>query len=162
MRMTVTGFEEVCAAARKTGRPGDPNLPVITIPGFVLLKIIAYLERKPDPKSRDDARDIEYWLRNFASGSHDPRRYGMADRSGLAHEDYETAGAALLGTEVGKLASSEAAVYVDQFIKESEGLDSPFMNVMAYGQFEEAAEKKRREGTALLAAFKKGYAHGRS
>ncbi|MEK7383482.1 MAG: hypothetical protein AAB262_09370 [Elusimicrobiota bacterium] len=161
MQMTVTGFDEVCAAARKAGRPDAPDLPVITIPGFVLLKIIAYLERNPDPKSRDDGRDIEYWLRNFASGSHDTRRYDLAELSGIAHEDYETAGAVLLGTEVGKLASPEAAVYVDQFIRESEDIDSPFMNVMAYGQFEEAADKKRREGSALLAAFKKGYAHER-
>lgn len=114
-----------------------------------------------DPKSNDDAKDIVYWLRNFASGSHDTRRYDMAEPSGLAHEDYETAGAVLLGTEVGKLASSGAAVFVDQFIRESEGIESPFMNVMAYGQFEEAADKKRREGAALLAAFKKGYAHER-
>ena len=162
MQMTVTGFDEVCAAARKTGRPDDPALPVITIPGFVLLKIIAYLERKLDPKSRDDAKDIEYWLRNFASGSHDARRFDLAELSGLAHEDYGTAGAVLLGTEVGKLASPEAAVYVDQFIRESEDIDSPFMNVMAYGQFEEAADKKRREGAALLAAFNKGYAHERA
>ncbi|MEK9141750.1 MAG: hypothetical protein AAB308_11910 [Nitrospirota bacterium] len=161
--MTVTGFDEVCAAARKADQSNDPSLPVITVPGFVLLKIIAFLDRRArhDPKHRDDGKDIEYWLRNFASGTDDARRFDWAGQSGLAHEVYETAGAVLLGVEVGKLASSEAAVYVDRFMKESEDLYSPFMDALASGQYEEAADKKRRDGLALLAAFKKGYAHGR-
>ena len=160
--MTVTGFDEVCAAARKADQSNDPSLPVITVPGFVLLKIIAFLDRRArhDPKHRDDGKDIEYWLRNFASGTDDARRFDWAGQSGLAHEDYETAGAVLLGVEVGKLASPEAAVYVDRFMKESEDLYSPFMDALAAGQHEEAADKKRRDGLALLAAFKKGYAHG--
>jgi len=35
------------------------------------------------------------------------------------------------------------------------------MDALAAGQFEEAAEKRRKEGRELLIAFKKGYEHAR-
>ncbi len=157
-KMTVTGFDEVCAAAPASAVSKSPVVPVITIPGFVLLKIISYLDRKDQGhvKHRDDARDIEYWLRNFASGTEDERRFSLGP-AGVEHQDYETAGAVLLGLEVGKLASPEAAAYVDRFLKESEDLYSPLMDALAAGQFEAAAEVKRREGHVLLGSFKKGY-----
>jgi len=159
--MTVTGFDEVCAAARKAGKSNDLPLPVITVPGFVLLKIVAFLDRRArqDPKHRDDAKDIEYWLRNFASGTNDARRFDLAGHSGLHHPDYETAGATLLGLEVRRLASPEASVYVERFTKESEDLYSAFMDALAFGQFEDAANKKRRDGRALLIAFVEGFLH---
>lgn len=112
-------------------------------------------------KYRSDAKDIEYWLQNFASGTQDERRFSLVGQVGLEHQDYATAGAVLMGIEVGKLASPESAAYVDRFLKESEDLYSPFMDALAAGQFEEAAAKKRTEGQALLAAFKKGLAYGR-
>lgn len=157
--MTVTGFDEACAAARKAGKSNDPPLPVITVPGFVLLKIIAFLDRRArqDPKHRDDGKDLEYWLRNFASGADDARRFDLSGQQGLTHPDYETAGAVLLGMEVRRLASPAASAYVERFMKESEDLYSPFMDALAAGQSEEAADKKRRDGLALLSAFKRGY-----
>ena len=162
--MTVTGFDEVCAAAHLVAGANTTPVPVITAAGFVLLKIISYLERKEQGqvKCRSDAKDIEYWLRNFASGTEDERRYSLVGRAGLAHQDYATAGAVLLGLEVGKLASPGSAVFVVRFLKESEDLYSPFMDAVASGQLEEeAAKKKRSEGQALLAAFKKGYESAR-
>lgn len=74
----------------------------------------------------------------------------------MAHEDYETAGAVLLGKEVGALASAEAAAHVDRFLRESGDRYSPFMDIVASGAMDDAADKKRGEGLALLAAFKKG------
>jgi len=160
--MTVTGFEEVCAAAHTSAASAVPVVPVITIPGFILLKVISYLDRKEQGrvKYRDDAKDIEYWLRNFASGTDDGRRFELG-KSGVEDPGYEMAGAVLLGMEVDKLASPEAGVYVDRFLEESEDLYSPFMDALAAGQFEEAANKKRREGQALLGAFQKGCLHSR-
>lgn len=162
--MTVIGFEEVCAAADPAGGANALPVSVITLPGFVLLKVISYLERKSesDAKYRDDAKDIAYCLLNYASGAKDDRRYSLAGQADLKHEDYETAGAVLMGQEVGKLASPEAAAYIDPFLAESEDLYSPFMDVLAAGQLDrETGDKKRREGQALLAAFKKGYLHAR-
>lgn len=163
MTMSVVGFDEVCAAAHTAAESKAPPVPVIAAPGFVLLKIISYLERKEQGhvKYRDDGRDIAYWLRNYASGTHDGRRYDLAGRQDLNHEDYETAGAVLIGVEVGQLASPGAAGYVERFMKDSAAEFSPFMDTLAAGQFEKEANKKRREGVALLNAFTKGYQHAR-
>lgn len=161
--MTVVGFDEVCAAARKVTMGEGISVPVITVPGFVLLKIIAYLERKSqgDAKYRDDAGDIEYWLRNYASGTEDDRRFKLAEDQGPTHQDYSTAGAVLLGMDVGELASPAAAAYVNRFLKESEDLDSAFLDILTSGLLDETAEKRRAEGLALLSAFKKGFQHRR-
>lgn len=161
--MIVTGFDEVCAAARKAASSSGLSVPVITVPGFVLLKVIAYLDRKDrgDIKHRDDAKDIEYWLRNYAGGAEDGRRFELAKRPGLAEEHYDTAGAVLLGIEAGALASAEAAAHLDRFFNESADLYSPFVDILAAGSMDEAAGRKRTEGLALLAAFKKGYRHAR-
>ncbi|OGR87989.1 MAG: hypothetical protein A3J74_03710 [Elusimicrobia bacterium RIFCSPHIGHO2_02_FULL_57_9] len=161
--MTVTGFDEACAEARKSASSKDVDMPVITAPGFVLLKIIAYLDRKEraEAKHRDDAKDIAYWLHNYAGGTKDERRFALANGSDLTHQDYETAGAVLLGKEVGALTSTEAAAYVDRFLRESEDRYSPFIDVLAAGEMDEASDKKRGEGLALLAAFEKGYQHAR-
>lgn len=161
--MTVVGFDEVCAAAHAAAKGKVPLVPVITSPGFVLLKMISFLDRREqgDPKHRDDARDIDYWLNNFASGTNDGRRYDLAGQKELKHDEYETAGAVLMGVEVGRLASPEAASYIDRFLNESGDPYSPFMDALAAGELDAADEKKRASGTALLSAFKKGYAHAR-
>lgn len=160
--MSVVGFDEVCAAASKIELEEGLSVSVITVPGFVLLKIIAFLDRKAQGKEkhRDDAKDIEYWLRNYAGGTEDDRRFDQIRESGIAHEEYETAGAVLLGMAVCALASAAAAEYIDRFLGESEDLYSPFLDVLAAGALDDAEERKRKEGAALLAAFKKGYKHG--
>ncbi len=161
--MTVTGFDEVCAAARKSGESKGAPLWVITVPGFVLLKIISYLERKErgDGKHKDDAKDIAYWLNNFAGGSGDERRFGLAAEREYTDQDYATAGAVLLGKEVGALASAAAGAYVERFLRESADRYSPFVDMLAAGALDEAADRRRDEGVALLAAFGKGFRHTR-
>ncbi len=161
IEMMVTGFDEVCAAARASASLKGFPVPVITVPGFALLKIIAYLDRKSQgrDKYKDDAKDIEYWLLNYAGGVKDDRRFGLVKKPGLKHEDYGTAGAVLLGREVGALASKEAAAYIERFLKESEDRYSSFVNLLTAGLTAEAFDGKCDEVLALLAAFKKGYQH---
>ncbi|MBI5210133.1 MAG: hypothetical protein HY927_09210 [Elusimicrobia bacterium] len=163
LQMTVTGFDEVCAAARRSASVKDAPIPVITVPGFVLLKIIAYLDRKErgGDKYKDDARDIAYWLQNYAGGTNDERRFGLAKEPGFAGQDYETAGAVLLGKEVRALASAAAAAHVDRFLQQSQDRYSPFIDALAAGMTDGSANKKRDEGVALLTAFGKGYQHAR-
>ncbi|MFH2202009.1 MAG: hypothetical protein ABIJ96_02740 [Elusimicrobiota bacterium] len=159
--MSVVGFDEVCAAASKVKLEDGPSVSVITVPGFVLLKIIAFLDRKAQGKEKhkDDAKDIDYWLQNYVGGTEDDRRYDLANKPGIEHEDYATAGAVLLGMEVGALASEAAAECVARFLSESKDLYSPFLDILAAGVLDVVDEQKRKEGLALLAAFKKGYKH---
>lgn len=161
--MTVTGFDEACATARKSEESGVAPMRVITVPGFVLLKIIAYLDRKErgGDKYKDDAKDIAYWLHNYAGGTNDERRYGLATEPEFSDQEYETSGAVLLGKEVGALASAEAGAYVERFLQESGDRYSPFVDILAAGALDETANKRRDEGAAWLAAFGKGYQHVR-
>ena len=163
--MNVVGFKEVCAAANDQVKAGGPKVPVITTPGFVLLKIIAFLDRKArqEIKYQDDARDVLYWLTNYASGAADPRRFDAAAKMGGETVDYAAAGAALLGLEVGQLASQAAGEVVGEFLQGSEDLYSPFMDVTASRAFDEDTEKKARQATLdLLKAFARGYRRART
>ena len=160
--MTVVGFDEACSAAPRAA--GNLPVPVITVPGFVLLKIVAFLDRqgRHDPKHGDDARDIAFWLRHFASGSQDARRFDLGHVIGPAHDDYDTAGAVLLGMDVGTLASVEAGGYVARLFECSVDPCSAFADALARGQFPETAESTRLQAVRLLAAFEKGYRHARA
>lgn len=163
--MNVVGFKEVCAAANEQVREGSPKVPIITIPGFVLLKIIAFLDRKASREARykDDAGDIHYWLTNYASGSKDSRRFEVAPKLGGEAVEYEVAGAALLGLEVGQLASKEAGLIVEKFLQESGDLYSPFMDSTVGRALDEETDKKNRQATLdLLKAFDRGYRRARS
>ena len=159
LEMNVIGFEEACAAAGKKVLDDGPDIPIITIPGFVLLKIIAFLDRQArwDAKHKDDAGDIYYWLKNYASGTADDRRFAVTAKLGGETLEYETAGAALLGLEVGQLASKEAGELVDKFLNKSGDLYTPFMDAIAGRAIDEDQDKqKRKEALDLLNAFEKG------
>jgi predicted nucleotidyltransferase len=162
--MNVIGFKEVCEAASTTVKKGSPAVPIISVPGFVLLKIIAFLDRRErqDVRYRNDAVDIHYWLEHYASGSDDSRRFDVAARLGGETIDYAAAGAALLGLEVGQLASKEAGEAVGKFLQESQSLYAPFMDAAAGRGLDEDADKKRREATLeLLKVFGRGYKQAR-
>jgi predicted nucleotidyltransferase len=162
--MNVIGFKEVCAAADTRVKEGSPAVPLITIPGFVLLKIIAFLDRqeRQDFKYPNDAVDIYYWLENYASATEDTRRFDVVDKMGGETVDYAAAGAALLGLGVGQLASKEAGELVGKFLQQSQDLYSPFMDATAGREFAEDTDKKKRQATLeLLKAFASGYMHAR-
>ena len=151
MVMTVTGFDEVCKAAGES-KPGKPHVPVVTLPGFAILKTVAFFERRPGPEYRDDARDLDYCLEHYASREEDGRRYELG-----AEQEYETAGAVLLGREVRKLASPEAGKYMDRLFDETKDLYCSFIEALGFGLMDEAVEDRKRRGLALIEAFKKGY-----
>lgn len=162
--MNVTGFKEACAVANERVKAGGPQVPFITIPGFVLLKIITFLDRKArqEAKCQDDARDILYWLTNYASGTDDHRRFDVAAKMDGEVINYSAAGAALLGLSVGQLASKEAGEVVEKFLQESGDLYSPFMDALAGIALDAAEDKKKRQVTLeLLKAFDRGYERAR-
>ncbi|OGS50251.1 MAG: hypothetical protein A3J79_03715 [Elusimicrobia bacterium RIFOXYB2_FULL_62_6] len=163
--MNVIGFKEVCEAASAKVRKGAPVVPIISVPGFVLLKIVAFLDRRErqDARYRNDAVDALYWFEHYASGAEDPRRFDAAARIGGEPIDYAAAGAALLGLEVGQLASKVAGEAVVGFLEESQDPYSPFMDAAAGRGLDEDADKKKRAATLeLLKAFARGYERART
>lgn len=162
--MNVVGFPEVCAAVASEVRPGLPRIPVIQIPGFIILKMFAFQDRhaRQDPKHRNDAEHVKYWLDNYAMiSAEDGRRFDVAREQGWMDIDANDAGAAILGLEAAKVASPAAREAVEKFLKESAQPFSPFIeavlhprSVMATPE-ETSAQSKEIQGR--LTAFRRGF-----
>lgn len=162
--MTVVGFPEVCAAATTKVKAGLPEVPVITVPGFVLLKIIAFQERfeNQDLKYINDVEHLAYWLEHYASiADKDDRRFEFLERKGWRDLDINLAGAAMLGDEVKRLASPEAAKRIRKFLEDSAASESPFIETLVRLKRsmadEEARNRVREEGVEWLKAFQRGF-----
>lgn len=113
--MTACGFDEALGCARDEEIAQDLKLPVVTIAGLVLTKVIAYMDR-PQERARD-LIDILYCFEHYEATGEQSRRFDyagtMLDGEELA---YEEAGAFLLGIEVAALAKSESLDIVLRFL----------------------------------------------
>ncbi len=113
--MTACGFQEAleCASDREVA-PGL-TLPVVPIPGLVLTKIVAYLDR-PEERVRDLV-DMLYCFERYEQTKDTSRRF---DYAGAEVEGkpltYEEAGAYLLGAEVARLAKPNSLRVMQQFL----------------------------------------------
>lgn len=156
----VVGFDEACAVAEKAKKPGAPHVTILTIPGFVLLKIIAFLDRKEQnsPKHKNDAEGIYYWLKNYAD---DERRFTVPKGEGPQEQPYMTAGAVLLGIELNRLTSAKAAPFIERFLSEATLPENSFIDAVASERYGEWSERIREELPPLIAAFKRGYRFGK-
>lgn len=159
--MTVVGFPEVCAATATEVRAGLPKVPVITVPGFVLLKIIAFQDRfgKNDLKYSNDVEHLAYWFEHYASISEkDERRFTLIEQQGWTELDVNFAGAALLGREVRPLCSADALVRIRKFILDSLDPYSPFIaTLLRQKRSMSKPEGLRTEAIEWLKAFDRGF-----
>jgi predicted nucleotidyltransferase len=112
--MNICGLEEALECARDEEIATDFTLPVVTIPGLVLTKTIAYMDR-PEERARD-LIDILYCFERYEAGPGESRRF---DHAGTQVNDkpltYEEAGAFLLGIEVAALAKPKSLAIVQRF-----------------------------------------------
>jgi predicted nucleotidyltransferase len=113
--MTACGFEEALECARDQKVAPDLMLPVVSIPGLILTKVVAYMDR-PEERIRD-LIDILYCFERYEQSAETSRRF---DHAGTEVEGnpltYEEAGAYLLGTEVARLAKPNSLLVVRQFL----------------------------------------------
>jgi len=159
-RMSVVGFEEACAEATSIDVPGGPTLRGVTVPGFFLLKVAAFMDRLPrgDPKWTSDADGIWYWLEEYAPVERDGRRFEVRELVGKEIE-FPYTGGALLGLDVAKIAGEQATGIVRRFLAEQS---------IAYGKLvehkagillgEDEFAQKRAECLGRLDAFSAGFA----
>ncbi|MPZ75078.1 MAG: hypothetical protein GEU77_00970 [Deltaproteobacteria bacterium] len=112
--MNICGLEEALECARDEKIAVDLTLPVVTIPGLVLTKAIAYMDR-PEERARD-LIDILYCFEHYETAPGESRRF---DHAGTQVNDklltYEEAGAFLLGIEVAALAKPKSLAIVQRF-----------------------------------------------
>lgn len=114
--MTACGLEEALECGRDEEITVGLTVPVVTIPGLVLLKIVSYLDR-PEERARD-LIDILYCFEQFEKSGEQSRRFDQAigvEVDGRAIT-YEEAGAFLLGLEVATLAKPKSLEVVRRFL----------------------------------------------
>jgi predicted nucleotidyltransferase len=120
--MTACGFEEALDCARDQEIAPDTTLPVVSIPGLILTKVVAYMDRPPE-RARD-LIDIIYCFERYEQAAGKSRRF---DYTGAKADDepvtYEEAGAFLLGIEVATLAKPGSLDIVHRFL---DGISNEF------------------------------------
>lgn len=101
--MLVSGFREVLGNAATFDVGRGVTVPVATAPGLALLKIFAFHDRRKD----DDLRDLYFIMTNYDRAGNEERIFDeLSDLLSDGTLEYEFGGAYLLGTDVGRLASS--------------------------------------------------------
>ncbi len=155
--MVVVGLPEAADVATEVSLSGGLRVQCIPTEGIALLKIISYIDRRKSEKGLNDAADLHYWLKNYASGGDDNRRFDVLGL-GLEGVNFETAGAALLGAEVGKIAFGAAHEYVETFLREAASPYGHFVNAVAPRSFDaESDDAERKRIVHLVSAFGQGY-----
>jgi len=113
--MTACGFAEALDCARPEQITADFAVPVVTIPGLVLTKVVAYLDR-PEERARD-LIDILYCFERYEATGKESRRF---ERAGTQVDGeavtFEEAGAFLLGIDVAALGKPKSLETVRRFL----------------------------------------------
>lgn len=155
--MTACGLQEALECAHDEEVAPGLTLPVVSIPGLILTKIVAYLDR-PEERTRDLV-DILYCFEHYEQAAQTSRRF---DRAGTVVEGslltYEEAGAYLLGTEVACLAKPNSFVVVRQFLNKllADEYTRPVSQIIAEEHRLLDSEQRRRAVHRLFQVFAAG------
>lgn len=114
--MSTFGMEEAFECARQEEVAPGLALPVVTVPGLILLKVVSYLGR-PEERTRD-LLDIVYCFEQYESAVGQSRRFDYC--AGVEVDEksitFEEAGAFLLGIEVAGVARPKSLQVVRGFL----------------------------------------------
>jgi len=116
--MNVAGYAEALDSAVTVCIADHCEIPVASIPGLVMTKLIAWLDRgQSNPK---DAVDFRYLLENYAAAGNVDRLY-EEELPLLAACDYEfeRAGPRLLGLDVASIAFAESKQQIGGILADS-------------------------------------------
>ncbi|WP_139311681.1 hypothetical protein [Desulfovibrio sp. DV] len=156
--MQVAGFAEALEQAVPLAVAPDLTLPVVNLPGFVLLKLFSANDRRENQQTKDlqDIRAV--FAACHAQDDNRDRTFDeLADFWEAEAIDWDTAGAALMGHDVAAMIRPETYArlvpILDWFCDaESRSLE-PLMRLRVVG--DERDELSRRAGLyALFAAFR--------
>lgn len=77
--MTACGLEEALECARDQQVAPDLTLPVVSIPGLILMKVVAYMDR-PAERARD-LSDVLYCFEHYEQTAGESRRFDYAGKA---------------------------------------------------------------------------------
>jgi predicted nucleotidyltransferase len=110
-KMSVLGFPEALASAQIVRMSQEPvlDVPVVSLPGLVLLKLIAWSDR-PREKRAKDAQDFRYVIESFLKIPEDVSRiWEEANYIERFEGDIEQVSAAILGRQTREIADDRSA-----------------------------------------------------
>lgn len=148
--MSVFGFREALATTISVSLPERVTAPVVSLAAFAMLKIAAWVERRYIQPGKD-AYDLWFVVRYYLDAGNRDRIYTEAAH--LLEQgdfDYETAGAWLLGHDMGKLLATTAKEKVTEFLKRE---SNPKGSLALVGDMRANPEK----ALALLSAMTRGF-----
>ncbi|APY98754.1 hypothetical protein AQ808_31155 [Burkholderia pseudomallei] len=148
--MTVLGFQEAVDTAQPVSIGEGLVVPVVTLPAFVLLKLIAWKDRRLTKNT--DSADLLFVLRHYIDAGNIERTYEQAtDLLKAANFDVGLAAAGLLGRDVRGLAYPDTRAALHALLQSADAyealrLDLQARAAMLLGGF-------INDSDALLAAF---------
>lgn len=146
MRMSVVGFEHAFAEAVEKELSPETVMKVAPLRVLALLKIVAYMD---DPNGRSkDLEDLGRLMEQYELEGE--RRFG--DEVFEVGGDFESAGAFLLGLDVGWLCTGSEAQIVGNLIALLQDDSQPAQRLLGRRQIEESAVEERQKRTEAFAA----------
>jgi predicted nucleotidyltransferase len=152
--MNVAGFSDALESAIHVQIDSDLVIPVASLPGLIVLKLFAWVDRKHE---RRDAPDILKVLEEYADAGNEDRLYTdelpLLEAAGF---DVAHAGARLLGKDAHRIAGAETATSLMNILN-AESLRQELVNQMIQSG-NRSDESFADHCTLLLDNFQRGFA----
>jgi len=151
--MNTAGYGEAGASAVLVEVEPGFSVRVVSLPGLVILKLVAWTERgSGDPR---DALDLASLLRQYAAAGNADRLYGSEiGVLEIVQYDIDLAGARLLGMDAGRIAAPPTRAQILAVFADPTRLDRLVLDV-ARGMY--AVQDALAAASTLLAQFKAGF-----
>jgi predicted nucleotidyltransferase len=156
--MNMLGFREACDSAQQVRVQNDPqiDIPVAMPVGMVLLKLIAWTDRRRDLRKKD-ARDLKYLLGNYgvidtvSQTIYDDIHIPSMEKYGWA---IDLASANLLGRQVKQIALANTQLEIQKLLNQQMGTLTT--DLLAHEMCENV-QLEQEKSQSLLNAFFDGY-----
>lgn len=151
--MTVAGFEEALESADLVRIENDFALPVASLPGLIILKLFAWLDRRHE---RRDAPDILTILSEYIDAGNEERLF---ERDLALFEaadfDLENAGALMLGKDARFVANQQTRVKLEELLNDTVLMEQLLNQMVQSGG--RSDETFAHQCESLLENFRKGF-----
>lgn len=149
--MSVLGFEETLQSALMVRLRKDVAIPVASIPGLVVTKLIAWLDRSA--LNTKDATDFRALLEAYAQAGNSDRIYADGDLMERHGYDPDFSGAELLGRDVRSIIAAQSLEHLATIFADGRAKDRLFAHMLKGRSTE---ERQIRWLEIMLDAFASG------
>jgi predicted nucleotidyltransferase len=150
MRMSVVGFAHVFAEAVEKVLATGTTMRVVPLHVLALLKIVAYMDDRHGRTK--DLEDLGRLMEQYELEGE--RRF--SDEVFEANCDFESAGAFLLGLDVGRLCKGSEAEILSNLITLLQDDNQMVQRLLGPRHIEELAAEKQKRTEAFAAGFRMG------